>query len=68
MKSLLHALNDGRLIELPDNDKTMALEYLAALLEAIPDIHFGDEGIAGRAANALADPINEPSRDDKTGA
>lgn len=48
MKSLLHALNDGRLIELPDNDKTMALEYLAALLEAIPDIHFGDEGIAER--------------------
>jgi len=48
MKSLLHALNEGRLIELPDNDKTMALEYLAALLEAIPDIHFGDEGIAER--------------------
>lgn len=48
MKSLLHALNDGRLIELPDNDKTMALEYLAALLEAIPDIHFGEQGIAER--------------------
>lgn len=46
MKSLLHALNDGRLIELPDNDKTMALEYLAALIEAIPDIHFREEGIA----------------------
>jgi mannitol/fructose-specific phosphotransferase system IIA component (Ntr-type) len=48
MKSLLNALNDGRLIELPDNDKTMALEYLAALIEAIPDIHFGDEGVAER--------------------
>lgn len=46
MKSLLNALNDGRLIELPDNDKTMALEYLAALIEAIPDIHFREEGIA----------------------
>lgn len=46
MKSLLHALNDGRLIELPDNDKTMALEYLAALIEAIPDIPPGEEGVA----------------------
>lgn len=48
MKSLLNALHDGRLIELPDNDKTMALEYLAAIIEAIPDIHFGDEGVAER--------------------
>lgn len=38
MKSLLDALQDGRLIELPDNDKTKALEYLATLIEAIPDI------------------------------
>jgi len=48
MKSLLNALHDGRLIELPDNDKTMALEYLAAIIEAIPDLHFGDEGLAER--------------------
>ncbi|MEI6073837.1 MAG: PTS sugar transporter subunit IIA [Verrucomicrobiae bacterium] len=48
MKSLLNALHDGRLIELPDNDKTMALEYLAAIIEAIPDIHFGNEGVAER--------------------
>lgn len=48
MKSLLHALNDGRLIELPDNDKNMALEYLAAIIEAIPDINFGGEGITER--------------------
>ncbi|MEI6279340.1 MAG: PTS sugar transporter subunit IIA [Verrucomicrobiae bacterium] len=48
MKSLLNALHDGRLIELPDNDKTMALEYLAAIIEAIPDIHFGSEGVAER--------------------
>lgn len=48
MKSLLNALHDGRLIELPDNDKSMALEYLAAIIEAIPDIDFGDEGVAER--------------------
>ena len=48
MISLLNALHDGRLIELPDNDKTMALEYLAAIIEAIPDIHLDDEGVAER--------------------
>jgi len=42
MKSVLNALQEGRLIELPDNDKKSALEYLAALLEAVPDI--GVEG------------------------
>ncbi len=42
MKSILTALQEGRLIELPDNDKKSALEYLAALLEAVPDI--GVEG------------------------
>lgn len=39
MKSLLDALQDGRLVELPTNDKNDVLEYLALLLEAIPDIH-----------------------------
>jgi mannitol/fructose-specific phosphotransferase system IIA component (Ntr-type) len=38
MRSLLDALQDGRLIELPDTNKTQALEYLATLIEAIPDI------------------------------
>ena len=41
MKSLLTALQEGRLIELPDNNKNKALEYLATLIEAIPDIGFG---------------------------
>ena len=50
MKSLLDALQEGRLIELPDNNKTKALEYLAALIEAIPDIGF--EG--GITENVLA--------------
>jgi mannitol/fructose-specific phosphotransferase system IIA component (Ntr-type) len=42
MKCILDALNEGRLIELPDNNKERALEYLATLIEAIPDL--GVEG------------------------
>ncbi len=42
MKSLLTALQEGRLIELPDNHKQKSLEYLATIIEAIPDI--GDVG------------------------
>jgi PTS system nitrogen regulatory IIA component len=38
MKSLLNALHEGRLIELPTTDKDKALEYLALLIEAVPDI------------------------------
>ena len=38
MKNLLTALQEGRLIELPASDKTQALEYLALIIEAIPDI------------------------------
>jgi PTS system nitrogen regulatory IIA component len=38
MKNLLTALQEGRLIELPVNDKAKALEYLAIIIEAIPDI------------------------------
>ncbi len=43
MKSLLNALQDGRLVELPDNTKDMCLEYLANLIEAIPDVETGDD-------------------------
>lgn len=42
MKSLLNALQEGRLIELTDSSKNKALEYLSTLIEAIPDI-----GVAG---------------------
>jgi len=38
MKSLLHALQDGRLIELPDSEKEKSLKYLAHIIEAIPDL------------------------------
>jgi mannitol/fructose-specific phosphotransferase system IIA component (Ntr-type) len=41
MKSLLHALQEGRLIELPDTDKDKNLQYLASLIEAIPDFRSG---------------------------
>jgi len=44
MKTLLDALQEGRLIELPDDHKNRALEYLAALIEAIPDLGL-EEGI-----------------------
>ena len=50
MRSLLDALQAGRLIELTDSHKTKALEYLAALIEAIPGI--GVEG--GITENVLA--------------
>ena len=43
MKSLLNALQDGRLVELPVREKNQALEYLAALVEAIPDIATPDD-------------------------
>jgi nitrogen PTS system EIIA component len=38
MKSLLNALQEGRLIELPDSDKERSLEYLAHMIEAVPDL------------------------------
>jgi nitrogen PTS system EIIA component len=38
MKSLLEALKEGRLVELPEGDKESALELLAHLIEAVPDI------------------------------
>lgn len=38
MKSLLNALKEGRLVELPDNDKEKSLVYLAHLIEAIPEL------------------------------
>jgi mannitol/fructose-specific phosphotransferase system IIA component (Ntr-type) len=38
MNSLLDALQEGRLVELSETDKNKALEYLALLVEAIPDI------------------------------
>ncbi len=47
MKSLLNALQEGRLIELPDNQKDKAFQYLAALLEAIPELNLNMDVLAG---------------------
>jgi nitrogen PTS system EIIA component len=41
MKSLLDALQEGRLIELPEADKDKSLQYLGTLIEAIPDFRSG---------------------------
>ncbi|MDA8410320.1 MAG: PTS sugar transporter subunit IIA [Treponema sp.] len=38
MKSLLEALEEGRLVELPEADKLRSIELLSHLVEAIPDI------------------------------
>ncbi len=43
MDTLLDALQEGRLIELPDSDKAHALQYLAHILEAIPSIPTGTD-------------------------
>lgn len=43
MDTLLDALQEGRLIELPDNNKEDALQFLAHILEAIPSIPTGTD-------------------------
>jgi len=43
MDSLLDALQEGRLIELPDNDKEDSLRFLAHILEAIPSLPAGTD-------------------------
>jgi mannitol/fructose-specific phosphotransferase system IIA component (Ntr-type) len=43
MRSVLTALQDGRLFELPDAGKDRALEFLARILDANPDIEVGTD-------------------------
>lgn len=38
MDTLLDALQEGRLFELPENDKTHALQFLAHIIEAFPEV------------------------------
>jgi nitrogen PTS system EIIA component len=45
MRSILNALQDGRLFELPNTDKASALEFLARILDANPDIEVGTDAI-----------------------
>ncbi len=46
MKTLLNALQEGRFVELPETNKEKALNYLANLIEAMPDISPGTD-VAG---------------------
>lgn len=41
MDSILDALQEGRLFELPENDKNHALQFLAHIIEAFPQIPTG---------------------------
>lgn len=43
MDTLLDALQEGRLIELPESDKDHALQFLAHILEAIPSVPTGTD-------------------------
>jgi mannitol/fructose-specific phosphotransferase system IIA component (Ntr-type) len=43
LHTILQALEEGRLIELPDNDKKDAFEVLASLLEAVPSVPAGTD-------------------------
>ena len=43
MDTLLDALQEGRLFELPENDKTHALQFLAHVIEAFPEIPAGTD-------------------------
>jgi mannitol/fructose-specific phosphotransferase system IIA component (Ntr-type) len=45
MRSILTALQEGRLFELPEAGKTRALEFLARILDANPDIEVGTDAI-----------------------
>src|SRR5512137_280600 len=54
MKSLLDALQAGRLIELPEIDKGKILNLLATLIEAIPDFRSGVDFAGSVAARETA--------------
>jgi nitrogen PTS system EIIA component len=43
LHTILQALEDGRVIELPDNEKKDAFEVLASLLEAVPSVPAGTD-------------------------
>ena len=45
MRSILTALQEGRLFELPESGKARALEFLARILDANPDIEVGTDAL-----------------------
>jgi mannitol/fructose-specific phosphotransferase system IIA component (Ntr-type) len=56
MKALLEALEEGRLIELPENEKQKALTLLASMVEAVPSVRSGAnivEGVLNRETQSV---------------
>ena len=43
MDSLLDAIQEGRLFELPENDKGHVLQFLAHIIEAFPEVPAGTD-------------------------
>ena len=56
MKTLLTALEEGRLIELPENNKDKALQILGSLIEAIPGLKAGTQVVESVLARERATP------------
>ena len=50
MQTLLDAIQEGRLIELPENGKDRALQILATLIEAVPSLPHGTD-VTGAVVN-----------------
>jgi len=50
MQTLLDAIQEGRLIELPENGKERALQILASLIEAVPSLP-PETDVTGAVAN-----------------
>ncbi len=54
MDAILDALQEGRLFELPENDKNHALQFLAHILEAFPQIPAGMDIVGLITAREMA--------------
>ena len=54
MKTVLAALEEGRLIELPENNKDKALQILGSLIEAVPGLKAGTQVVESVVARERA--------------
>lgn len=54
MDTILDALQEGRLFELPENDKSHALQFLAHIIEAFPQIPTGTDVVGNVVAREAA--------------
>jgi len=61
MNTILDALQEGRLFELPDNDKTDGLEFLAHVIEAFPEVPSGTDvvGLVIKRENAAVTALGK---------